>query len=44
MKNIKKIAALALTLLVVLSCFTLCIFAEDVTEAATEAGTEADAE
>jgi V/A-type H+-transporting ATPase subunit K len=40
MKNIKKIAALALTLLVVLSCFTLCIFAEDVTEAATEAVTE----
>ncbi len=33
MKNltVKKIAALALTLLAVLSCFTLCIFAEDVT-------------
>ena len=31
MKNIKKIAALTLTLLVVLSCFTLFVFAEDVT-------------
>ncbi len=31
MKNLKRIAALALTLLTVLSCFTLCIFAEDVT-------------
>ena len=29
--TIKKIAALALTLLALLSCFTLCIFAEDVT-------------
>ncbi|MBO5512491.1 MAG: V-type ATP synthase subunit K [Clostridia bacterium] len=40
MKNLKRIAALALTLLAVLSCFTLCIFAEDVTDAATEAVTE----
>ncbi|MBP3665422.1 MAG: V-type ATP synthase subunit K [Clostridia bacterium] len=31
MKNLKKIAVLALTLLAVLSCFTLCAFAEDVT-------------
>ena len=38
--TIKRIAALTLTLLVVLSCFTLCAFAEDVTEAATEAATE----
>ncbi len=38
--TIKRIAALALTLLAVLSCFTLCAFAEDVTEAATEAATE----
>lgn len=33
MKNLKRIAALALTLLTVLSCFTLCVFAEDVTDA-----------
>jgi V/A-type H+-transporting ATPase subunit K len=35
MKNrtVKRIAALALTLLAVLSCFTLCAFAEDVTDA-----------
>ena len=31
MKNLKRIAALTLTLLVVLSCFTLFVFAEDVT-------------
>ena len=31
MKNLKRIAALALTLLVVLSCFTLFVAAEDVT-------------
>ena len=41
LSTIKRIAALALTLLAVLSCFTLCIFAEDVTDAATEAVTEA---
>ena len=40
LSTIKRIAALALTLLAVLSCFTLCAFAEDVTEAATEAATE----
>lgn len=36
MKNstVKRIAALALTLLAVLSCLTLCIFAEDVTNPA----------
>ena len=31
--TIKRIAALALTLLVTLSCFALCISAEEVTEA-----------
>lgn len=37
MKNltVKRIAALALTLLALLSCFSLCAFAEDVTEADT---------
>ena len=41
MKNIKKIAALALTLLAVLSCFTLCVFADETAETPETPETEA---
>ena len=39
--TLKKIAALALSVLALMSLFTLCAFAEDVTEPATEAVTDA---